>query len=151
MQRNVEFIESWSEIILGQLGNPRVFKLNVVRVNDVNGLIIDSGLAPGSTLHIGSRMAERSIESGFLVGLSLHPLGYGSTVRLPDSLPDDEAIVRLAEQLQEEVWESTRGDPAPSCPGHVHPAKPMIVKRIPSWVCPRDGSIINPILADGSR
>lgn len=151
MQRKVESIENWSEVILGQLGNPRVFKLNVVRVNNANGLIVDSGLAPGSTLRIGSSMMENSIEPGFLVGLSLHPFGYGSTVRIPDSLSDDEAIVRLAEQFQEEVWESNRGDPVPSCPGHVHPAKPMILKSTPYWVCPRDGSIIQPILTDDSR
>lgn len=151
MQRSIDSIRERSEIILRQLGNPQVFKLNIVRVSDVNGLIIDSGLSPGSTLCFEPRTVGEDAQPGVLVGLSLHPSGYGSTVRLPDSSPEGEVIVRLAEQLQEEVWDSTHGNPVPSCPGHAHPAKPMLLESIPHWVCPWDEEAVHPILLDGSH
>lgn len=146
MQLSIDSAKEWSNVILRQLGNPKIFKLNVVRVNDVNGLIIDSGLAPNSNLRFGPRVAEEEIHSGILVGLSLHPTGHGSTVRLPDYFPKDEFIVRLAEQLQEEVWESTHGDPVPSCPGHAHPAKATLLGITPYWVCPWSREAIHPII-----
>lgn len=150
MQRSVDSVIEWSNVILRHLGNPKILKLHVVRVNDVNGLIIDSGLAPNSTLRFETRAVEREIHSGFLAGPSLHPAGYGSTARLPDYFSENEFIVRLAEQLQEEVWETTHGDPVPSCPGHAHPAKAAALENTPYWVCPWNGEAIHPIIPQES-
>ncbi|MCY9787601.1 hypothetical protein KIK06_27350 [Nocardiopsis sp. EMB25] len=125
--------------------------MTVTELENVNAFIIESGLEPGSTLRLGSDSASwGGGEPGVLVGLSLDPGGSGSMVRLPNSLPDAESIRMLADQLQEEVLESTHGDPVPTCPGHPHPAKPDVVDGVPSWVCPRDGRDIRPIIASES-
>jgi hypothetical protein len=146
MSRSADTVRNWSEIILGQLGNPRVFALDVDEVDDVNALILDSSTVPGSTLRALSEKATGAAESGVLTFVSLHPSGFGSGVRLPGSLPEHQAVLMLAEQLQEEVWESSQGEPVPECPGHRHPAKADAVDEVPSWVCPRTGRVLRPIL-----
>lgn len=150
MKRSADTVRKWSEIILGQLGNPRVFALNVDEVDDVNALILDSGTVPGPTLRTLSEKAPEDIRSGVRTFVSLHPSGCGSGVRLPDSLPEHQVVLMLAEQLQEEVWESTGGEPVPACPGHQHPAKADSANEVPSWVCPRDGNVLRPILPAGT-
>lgn len=145
MVRDIEVVRAWAEEILRGLGNPRR-ELNVARLDDVNALVLDSGLAPGTVLRLRSERAKEDRRSGVLVGLALHAVVGGSMVRLPDVLPDEEVILMLADGLQEEVLESTYGDPVPLCPGHVHPAKPQVVAGAPSWVCPHGGGVIGPIL-----
>ncbi|MGW5874980.1 hypothetical protein ACWFMI_00305 [Nocardiopsis terrae] len=143
-------MRKWSEEVLRQAGNPRVAALTTTATENVNSFVFDMGPRPGSALELEFDSTYPGCgEPGVLVGLSLGHGGIGFMVRLPDSLPDSEAVLMLADQLQEEVLESTHGDPAPLCPGHVHPAKPEMAGGVPSWVCPRDGKLIRSILPPG--
>ncbi|GAA1460274.1 hypothetical protein GCM10009603_21250 [Nocardiopsis exhalans] len=113
----------------------------------MNTLILGSDTIPGPTLRALSEKAPGAAESGVLTFVSLHPSGSGSGVRLPDSLPEHQVVLMLAEQLQEEVWESSQGEAVPECPGHQHPARADAVDEVPSWVCPREGKVLRPILS----
>ncbi|WP_436891373.1 hypothetical protein [Nocardiopsis dassonvillei] len=146
MRRSAGTVRRWSEAVLGQLGSPEVFELVIEPVDDVEAVVVDTGLAPGASFVLGFENTSEGAESGVLVGISLHPEGYGSMARIPDSLTDGEAVVVLADRFQEEVLESTHGKPAPPCPGHPHPPRPEVVGEVPSWVCPSTGKAVLPIL-----
>ena len=69
--------------------------------------------------------------------------GSGAGLRDSDALAGAEAIVDLADRVQEVVCEAlwSVGQPAtwPDCPEHPasHPLSPLVVQEEPVWVCPR--------------
>ncbi len=75
--------------------------------------------------------------------------GSAIIVLLTADLDQAQAVVQLADQLQESVLESTGGAPAPACPvaGHGHPAIAQIIDATPCWTCPKGGPA-HPILPD---
>ena len=46
------------------------------------------------------------------------------------------ATVRLADPFQEDVLEMLWGPAWPSCPGHLHPAEPLLLDGHAVWRCP---------------
>jgi hypothetical protein len=62
-----------------------------------------------------------------------------------ESVP--QAIVRLADQLQDHVMETSGGRPVPACPRHQHPATAAVIKGVPVWRCPNNAEhYTHPIL-----
>jgi hypothetical protein len=53
--------------------------------------------------------------------------------------PFESLVVRLADQLQEQVFPESRaawGQARPPCPGHSHPARAELVGDQALWICP---------------
>ncbi|MEW2271427.1 hypothetical protein GTY41_42665 [Streptomyces sp. SID685] len=90
-----------------------------------------------AVLQVGTEGAASGTGSGVHVTLT-YPDGTSVTVDLDDALPESEALLLLAEQLQDSVLESTGGHPAPRCPtpGHTHPATPHVSHGTLDWHCP---------------
>ncbi|MEU3537084.1 hypothetical protein AB0E70_36770 [Streptomyces murinus] len=91
----------------------------------------------GAVLKIGTEGTAPGTGAGVHVTLT-YPDGTSVTVDLDDALPEPEALLLLAEQLQDSVLESTGGHPAPRCPtpGHTHPATPHVSHGTLDWHCP---------------
>jgi hypothetical protein len=56
-----------------------------------------------------------------------------------------DALVHLADQLQEQFFPETRGawgQARPACPGHGHPAEARVEGAVACWVCPSTGEVI---------
>jgi len=54
-----------------------------------------------------------------------------------------ERLVEFADWLQDQVIPESHaawGEASPPCPGHTHPADPLVVDDEAWWTCPRDGS-----------
>lgn len=69
------------------------------------------------------------------------------TRRLNERSTVDEATVEIADVLQDDILDSSRGLVWPACPEHPHPAEASLVNGRASWVCPRDG---HPVATIGS-
>ncbi|MEV6547775.1 hypothetical protein AB0M57_03590 [Streptomyces sp. NPDC051597] len=57
-------------------------------------------------------------------------------VHLPPDMEDVEALVLLADRLQDWAIELTHGQALPPCPGHPHPMSAAAVDDRAAWVCP---------------
>lgn len=55
----------------------------------------------------------------------------------------EEASVRVADLVQDEILDELWGPAWPECPGHSHPASPRLVGARGSWVCPKTGDIVS--------
>jgi hypothetical protein len=55
-----------------------------------------------------------------------------------------EAVVFLADLVQDDVIEKS-WQPWPECPGHGHPAQPLVRHDRPEWVCPHTGAPLSEI------
>ncbi|SRR6266487_4824414 len=51
-------------------------------------------------------------------------------------VPEADAIVALASQIQDHAIEMTWGLPVPPCPGHSHPLAPRVFDGVAVWECP---------------
>jgi hypothetical protein len=60
------------------------------------------------------------------------------------------ATAELADPFQEDVLEMLWGPAWPSCPGHLHPAEPLLVNGLAVWRCPTTEAVVGRIgsLAD---
>jgi hypothetical protein len=65
---------------------------------------------------------------------------YGPLVATSEA----EAVVFLAELVQDDVIERL-WQPWPACPGHGHPAQPVLRSERPVWVCPATGTPLSEI------
>jgi len=65
-----------------------------------------------------------------------HQFGFG----VADDGTEAELLLSLAEGLQEDLPESEGawGRACPPCPGHAHPARPIVRQDVAWWTCPRD-------------
>ncbi|MCP2341690.1 hypothetical protein [Actinomadura rupiterrae] len=50
----------------------------------------------------------------------------------------EDALVRLAGELQDDLAMRSWGTPVPQCPGHPHPLRPTTVQGAAVWTCPQD-------------
>ncbi|MEU1077242.1 MULTISPECIES: hypothetical protein [unclassified Streptomyces] len=57
-------------------------------------------------------------------------------VHLPPDMDHVEALVLLADRLQDWAIELTHGRALPPCPGHPHPMSAAAVDDCTAWVCP---------------
>ncbi|MEU5437965.1 hypothetical protein AB0G73_31975 [Streptomyces sp. NPDC020719] len=57
-------------------------------------------------------------------------------VHLPPDMGHVEALVLLADRLQDWAIELTHGQALPPCPGHPHPMSAAMVDDTAAWVCP---------------
>lgn len=55
------------------------------------------------------------------------------------------ATVQLADPFQEDVLEMLWGPAWPSCPGHLHPAEPLLLNGLAVWQCPTTGALVGRI------
>ncbi len=53
-------------------------------------------------------------------------------------LPEDQAIVATADQIQDHAIEATHGEAVPPCPSHQHPLAARSFNGVASWLCPLD-------------
>ncbi|MEU3027198.1 hypothetical protein ACPCBC_00830 [Streptomyces incarnatus] len=92
-----------------------------------------------AVLQVGTEGAAPGTGAGVHVTL-VYADGSSVTVDLDDTLPESEALLLLAEQLQDSVVESTGGRPVPPCPapGHTHPATPHVSSGTLYWRCPTE-------------
>jgi hypothetical protein len=49
---------------------------------------------------------------------------------------EEEAAVTLADLVQDDVFDELRGPVWPTCPGHNHPATPILLHGEAVWACP---------------
>ena len=59
----------------------------------------------------------------------------------PRGEPDEQAVVDLADWLQEQFFPETQaawGEARPACPGHTHPAVADLLDGEGWWICPAD-------------
>ncbi|MQS16576.1 hypothetical protein F7Q99_31405 [Streptomyces kaniharaensis] len=57
-------------------------------------------------------------------------------VHLPPDLAPADALVLLADRLQDWAIELTHGAALPPCPGHAHPMRAAVVDGAAVWCCP---------------
>jgi dephospho-CoA kinase len=65
----------------------------------------------------------------------------------------EDVLVRVADFLQDQVFDQlaeTWGEARPPCPGHPHPANPVLLEQEAWWVCPRTGDRLGRIGSLGS-
>lgn len=124
MEHSGDSVRDWTERILHQLGDPAVRSLDVVTAGK-------DGVPP------------RAPEAEVVVRLSGD---FAVIVSLEAGMDEADAVVLLADQLQDGVLESTAGEPLPPCPGHGHPATARVVAGQPCWVCPQDEATVAAIL-----
>lgn len=139
----------WAAGILRQLGAPAGHTLKVTAETAAGEPEVpEDGPAFTSAFRVeeGGEPAGTPFAPAVLVALT-HDDGSSVTVRLDEDMTQDEALVLLADQLQESVLESTGGAPAPRCPaGHGHPAAAELVDGVASWTCPRGAAPPVPVL-----
>ena len=148
MRRTTATVRGWAETILHQLGDP-VFRSLGVEVME-RSAEEPGPLAPGPGFTSGFQITEgdepegpatiQGTIPGILVTL-VYEDSSAVGVQLGESLSDAEAVVILADQLQDSVLEATGGAPFPPCPGHGHPAVAELIDGVPSWKCPKGGSL----------
>ncbi|MFJ8433960.1 hypothetical protein ACIQ9P_21930 [Kitasatospora sp. NPDC094019] len=63
--------------------------------------------------------------------------GDRTEVHLPSGLAPAEALVLLADRLQDWAIELTHGAALPPCPGHRHPMRAAVIDGAARWCCPR--------------
>jgi len=148
MRRTTATVRGWAETILHQLGNPGFRSLEV----EMTERTIEEPIAPasGSAFVSWLRITEgeesdestnaRGTDSELLVTLRFKD-GSWWGVWVEEFLSDAEVVVKLADQLQDGVLEATGGAPFPPCPGHGHPAVAELIDGVPSWKCPKGGSL----------
>lgn len=51
-------------------------------------------------------------------------------------VPQSQAMVTMADGIQDHAIDATWGEPLPPCPGHQHPLSAKEIDGTPSWVCP---------------
>ncbi|MGI5171746.1 hypothetical protein ACQEU3_46115 [Spirillospora sp. CA-253888] len=91
------------------------------------------------------RLEPDGLYTGYHVWLDLGGSASGSLFALPE--PPEQALARLADQLQEHVLETTHGRPVPVCPGHRHPAVADVVNGTAVWRCMDSPAlVVRPIL-----
>lgn len=151
-RRTAATVRGWAETILHQLGDPTFRSLEVEATEKLREepLAPASGPAFVSWLRIteGEELEESTNTNGtvseILVTLAFAD-GSSAGVWIEEFLSDAEAVVKLADQLQDSVLEATGGAPFPPCPGHGHPAVAKLIDGIASWTCPKGGSL-SPII-----
>ncbi|MFY7066267.1 hypothetical protein ACOQFV_10420 [Nocardiopsis changdeensis] len=111
-------VRAWAEEILRGLGDPPLRDLVV----------------------------ESRPESGEVEVVLWFPDGTAAGSYLQAAMTDAEAVVHLADGLQDAAVEQALGRPLPPCPGHPHPPTARLVSGVPAWTCPRTGGAVRPIL-----
>ncbi|MFJ4919539.1 hypothetical protein [Streptomyces sp. NPDC088725] len=145
---NTDSARRWAEDILRQLGAPSGHTLTVTRAAHTESAETAEPQTgrPGLTSRLRTcpdgdgTTAAADEPGGTAVRVTLeYEDGSSVSVRLTPDLSEAQAVVLLAEQLQDSVLESTHGAPAPACPGHGHPATARVIDGTASWSCPQDG------------
>lgn len=159
MERNIALVRAWAETIMRQLGSPAGHTLNITPAdaaeqaenaeNSVGQSPFTSRLRIDTDTDIRCGRAEDRPEGPAVQVVLGHADGSSTSVYLGPDLDTPQAVVLLAEQLQDSVLEYAEGTPVPECPGHGHPAVAEVVNGIPSWTCPR-GTRSWPILSGTS-
>lgn len=157
-------VRDWAQTVLRQLGDPEGCTLSVrSRQSASGGEPAPDG--PPFTSRLETYEAPETYEagggpdsgadpgSGALVTLTFAD-GSSTAVLLEGTLTRPEAVLKLAEQLQEAVLEQTSGAALPPCPAtarHQHPATPQSVSGTASWACPAAAgeARTRPILSGG--
>ncbi len=69
---------------------------------------------------------------------------YGGGNWVPRSMTGPELLTRIAEQLQEDLAESSAGwgEARPPCPHHPHPAVPAVRDAEAWWICTRSQELL---------
>ncbi|MER7754669.1 hypothetical protein [Kitasatospora sp. NPDC097643] len=67
-------------------------------------------------------------------------------VHLPLDLAPTDALVLLADRLQDWAVELTHGTALPPCPGHPHPMRAAVVDGAAVWCCPARPDGTGPLL-----
>jgi hypothetical protein len=65
---------------------------------------------------------------------------------LPEAENEEVAAAALADRVQDDVLDELWGSAWPDCPGHPHPANPVLLNEKAVWSCPADA---RPICAIG--
>ncbi|GLU47850.1 hypothetical protein [Nocardiopsis ansamitocini] len=147
MDATATSVRRWAEDILGQLAPPPGCTLTVAEPPFGGPAPTFEG-SPGFT----SRLAvdwdadlkdPLHLDASVVVGF---PDGSAVGVELTEAMTEAEAVVTLADQLQDTVMEHTHGAPVPPCPGHGHPAVAAVVDGVASWTCPDGDGAHRPIL-----
>lgn len=145
-------VHSWARAILRQLDAPAGYTLDVTATAlPPEQPAETSGAAYLSTMRVrydgSDEAAAASRAEPEVVATLTFDDSTSVSARLDSSMAEADAVALLADQLQEGLLEETGGAPVPRCPGHAHPAAAEVVNGVASWVCPRNGAPLRPILA----
>ncbi|MEU5438772.1 hypothetical protein AB0G73_36335 [Streptomyces sp. NPDC020719] len=87
----------------------------------------------GLTVHPGPLDDEPPLDHGLHVLVAA--ADESTRVHLPPDMEPVEALVHLADRLQDWVIELTHGQASPPCPGHPHPMSAAVADDTAAWVC----------------
>jgi hypothetical protein len=139
----VERIRSVAQAIVASLGHraPRWTVLGIGRTasaapgsGDDDSVALSSRYPPGFDPVTGPQPRSMSVTLG--------PAGDTGAERVTAYLsldvPEAQAIVALASQIQDHAIEASWGEPLPPCPEHSHPLAPRLADGAAVWECPAD-------------
>jgi hypothetical protein len=109
--------------------------LGVVRSEEVTSPTTD----PNGVFHLRVSLGE---EPGGVEAVAV----YFTT-----GIPQAEAVVATASQIQDHAIEAVRGSPLPRCPGHAHPLQAGVRHGVAQWTCPTDLSHHSEPIGDPAR
>ncbi|MET9860460.1 hypothetical protein ABZY93_14280 [Streptomyces smyrnaeus] len=154
-----DLVRRWAEAILGQVGAPPDAALTVTERLEAGttGAASASETAMesvwdeegGALPDTGAEAASPASGPADIAATLTFADGSAVSVEFAAGTSGTDAVVLLADRLQEAVLEETGGIPRPPCPGHDHPAVAAEVNGVPSWTCPHGmGRTTRPILRD---
>ncbi|MFD9485098.1 hypothetical protein [Streptomyces sp. NPDC059991] len=156
--RPTELVTRQAEAILDRLGLAGRCEISVVTVGyDPTAVTREHGPAATAPFPAGAYSSWLAVQSGPGPLDDEPPLDDGvhvlvsaadesTRVHLPPDVEDVEALVLLADRLQDWAVELTHGQALPPCPGHPHPMSAAAVDDSAAWVCPaRPEQVLLPI------
>ncbi|WP_369377960.1 hypothetical protein [Streptomyces sp. cg36] len=152
-----ELVTRQAEAIVNRLGLTGRCEISVVTVGYASTAIAGELGHPSTPppFPAGAYSSRLAVQSGPLddepplddgIHLLVTAADESTRVHLPPGMDDVEAVVLLADRLQNWAIELTHGQALPPCPGHPHPMSAAAVDDSAAWVCPaRPEQVLLPI------
>ncbi|MFK8906187.1 hypothetical protein [Streptomyces sp. YS-3] len=141
-----ELVTRQAETILNRLGLMGRCEISVVTVGyDSTALTGEHGHPSTPPSPAGAYSSWLAVQSGPVddepplddgIHVLVSTADESTRVHLPPGMEHVEALVLLADRLQDWAIELTHGRALPPCPGHPHPMSATAVDDSAAWVCP---------------
>ncbi|MFF1480330.1 hypothetical protein ACFVYD_22700 [Streptomyces sp. NPDC058301] len=151
-----ELVTRQAEAIVNRLGLAGRCEISVVTVGyDSTAITGEHGHPNTPSFPAGAYSSSLTVQGGPLddeppLDAGVHVLvstaDESTRVHLPPDMEHVEALVLLADRLQDWAIELTHGQALPPCPGHPHPMSAAAVDDSAAWVCPaRPEQVLLPV------